>query len=199
VHFPWWKLKILFMGKERYDVVTSNANLNEFTNNALRDYLTIFGKVMKDDGIFLVQCTGFSAHGSLDTLFDTLVEFKFAPVFCALADENVPDSMRQSMSESYVASGFDKTQFALNNLVMVKETHPLFSANYDRRNYRHGYAAEFNALKRIYKTNTEGRHCSKDELLPRVYAELKGSQGVSQKAGEVLRLLGIWRSASFAM
>jgi hypothetical protein len=173
VHFPWWKLKSLFADKQRYDVVTSNANLNEFTKNALQDYLTIFHQVMKDEGIFLVQCTGFPAHGTLDTLFDSLYEFGFAPLFCGLADENV-GTARPSLTKSYVAYGCAKKSFVLNNLVMVKKGHPLFAGSYDRRNYRHGYAAEFPKLASIYMSNENGKHYTKQDLISALLTQLAG-------------------------
>jgi len=173
VHFPWWKLRTLFADKHRYDVVTSNANLNEFTKNALHDYLTIFRDVMKNDGIFLVQCTGFPAHGTLDTLFDTLYEFRFAPLFCGLADENVGTS-RPSFTKNYVGYGCDKKSFVLNNLVMVREGHSLFAGSYDRRNYRHGYAADFPKLASIYRSNVNGKHYTKPDLVSALLMQLTG-------------------------
>jgi hypothetical protein len=175
VHFPWWRLKSLFADKQRYDVVTSNANLNEFTKNALQDYLTIFHEVMKDDGIFLVQCTGFPAHGTLDTLFDALYEFRFAPLFCGLAMENIP-AKRPSSTASFVACGGDTKSFVLNNLVMVKEGHPLFASAYDRRNYRHGYASDFSRLSHIYASNTNAKHYTKDDFLPLVLTQLAAQE-----------------------
>jgi SAM-dependent methyltransferase len=62
-HFPWWMLGLLHERGPVYDVVTSNANLNEFSRPALKDYLSIFGRVLKPDGVFIVQCTGFTALG----------------------------------------------------------------------------------------------------------------------------------------
>jgi hypothetical protein len=173
VHFPWWKLKALYAEKERYDVVTSNANLNEFTKNALQDYLTIFREVLKKDGIFLVQCTGFPAHGTLDTLFGALYEFRFAPLFCGLASENIPP--RVSLSKNYAACGCDKKSFVLNNLVMVREGHPLFASSYNRANYRHGYAADFQKISSIYASNVNGKTHSKQDLAPAVLTRLAGS------------------------
>ena len=146
-HYPWWTLSALNEGSKKYDLVTSNANLNEFTRNALRDYLTIFSQVMKEDGIFLVQCTGFTAHGSLEDLFDVLYSFRFAPLFCALASDNIQPQMRDAMDQHFAARGFDRKDFVLNNLILVKESHPLFPAAYDRRNYRHGFATEFQPLE----------------------------------------------------
>jgi hypothetical protein len=178
VHFPWWSLKALAADKQRYDVVTSNANLNEFTKNALHDYLTIFREVMKNDGIFLVQCTGFPAHGTLDTLFDTLYEFRFAPLFCGLAVENVP-TLRSGSTGGFVACGADKKPFVLNNLIMVKEGHPLFAGAYHRRNYRHGYAADFAKLSSIYVTNADGKYYAAKDLVPLVSARLAAGESTT--------------------
>jgi len=130
---------------------------------------------MKNDGIFLVQCTGAPAHGNLDSLFDTLYEFRFAPLFCGLAVENIP-SRRSAATASFAACGAEKKQFVLNNLVMVKEGHRLFASAYDRRNYRHGYAADFPPLSAIYATNTSGRHYTKPDLLSLVLTRLAGQE-----------------------
>ena len=178
VHYPWWTLNALFAEKQRYDVVTSNANLNEFTASALQDYLTIFRDVMKNDGIFLVQCTGFPAHGTLETVFDKLYEFRFAPVFCGLAVENVP-TLRSGSTGGFVACGADKKPFVLNNLIMVKEGHPLFAGAYHRRNYRHGYAADFGKLSSIYASNAGGKYYSPKDLIPLVAARLAAGESAT--------------------
>lgn len=171
-HYPWWTLNELYNGPKRFDVITSNANLNEFSANALRDYLTIFGHSLKDDGVFLVQCTGFPAHGNLDSLFDRLYEYGFAPLFCGLADDNVTEPLRTSVAPRYIELGFDKKSFALNNLLMVKEGHPLYHSTYDRTNYRHGFASSFGRLDAIFLTRRDGMHYTREELTQQVISEL---------------------------
>jgi hypothetical protein len=91
-----------------------------------------------------------------------------------LADENVPTS-RAALSKSYVAYGCDKKSFVLNNLIMVKEGHPLFASSYDRKNYRHGYAADFQKIPSIYAPNVNGKLYSKQELAPAVLNRLASS------------------------
>jgi hypothetical protein len=191
-HYPWWTLSALNESRKKYDVVTSNANLNEFTRNALRDYLTIFSQAMKDEGIFLVQCTGFTAHGSLEDLFDVLHGFRFAPLFCALAADNIQPQMRDAMDQRFLARGFDRRDFVLNNLILVKETHPLFPVAYDRRNFRHGFATEFQPLDSIYRSSTGGKSYSKDDLLALVRRQLSG--GALSEPAPQRRLFRAWRT-----
>lgn len=161
-HFPWWTLKALL--DRKYDVVTSNANLSEFSQPALRDYLTIFAKAMKDDGVFVVQCTGFPGHSTLDQLFDILHEFRLAPVLCALAQENVTPERLTNLTEAFSSFGFDRREFALNTIFLVKDTHPLFFGAWDRRNYRHGFAVDFKPLGTLYRPNGPTRRPSREEM-----------------------------------
>jgi SAM-dependent methyltransferase len=181
-HYPWWMLRALC--EKRFDLVTSNANLSEFTRPALRDYLTIFSHALKDDGVLLVQCTGNPAgRGTLDDLFDTLHDLRFAAIFCGLADESASGAALTALSAPYLARRFDGIRFALNNLVLVKEGHPLFLGAWDRRNFRHGFAAEFKPLVGMFGANVAGRRPSRAELASLVMADLKsGGSAQDQKA-----------------
>lgn len=172
-HYPWWMLRAL--GEKRFDLVTSNANLSEFSRPALRDYLTIFSQVLEEDGILLAQCTGAAVREPLGDLFDTLHEFRLAPVFCGLADENVQPEMLAGLSGPYLTQQFDGTRFALNNIVLVKPGHPLFHGAWDRRNFRHGFAADFKPLVRMFTANADGRRLSRTELANLVREDLKSS------------------------
>jgi len=158
--------------------VTSNANLNEFTRNALYEYLTIFARVMKDDGIFLVQCTGFPAHGSTEDLMEVLHKFGFASIFCGMADDNVRSNML--VSSRYRSLGLHRKKFALNNLILVKKGHPHYQANVGLKNFAHGHASEFPRLNHIYEGGTEEPHVrglrriySIDDTLQSVRAKLR--------------------------
>jgi hypothetical protein len=142
-HFPWWMLGLLYERGPVYDVVTSNANLNEFSRPALKDYLSIFRKVLKPEGVFIVQCTGFTAHGTLEDLFDHLHGYGFAPVFVALAGSVA------SPAAQLVFGGGPK-EFALNNLLLVREGHSLFRECNDRRNFTNGFAVDAELLRRMY-------------------------------------------------
>lgn len=173
-HFPWWTLGALHDGSRRYDVVTSNANLNEFTRNALNDYLSIFKRVLKPDGLFIVQCTGFPAHGSTEDLFGVLHEAGFAPLFCGLAHDVAPQyAGGPGPTETYRQLGFEDKSFALNNLLMVTRDHPLYEQAHRREHFRHGHAVPFAPLASIYHDRGERRRYVKDELVAAVKARLR--------------------------
>ncbi|HLJ20279.1 MAG TPA: hypothetical protein VKU84_08780, partial [Stellaceae bacterium] len=169
-HFPWWTLGALHERTRYYDVVTSNANLNEFTRDALHEYLTIFKRVMKDDGIFLEQCTGSEGHGTREGLFDVLHDAGFSPVFCALAEEEVERLQVALGAEPFLP--FRHKRFAVNNLILVKQEHPLYAGSCSRDHFSHGYAAAYDRLPGMYLYGEERRPRSKDELMAGVKAEL---------------------------
>jgi len=187
-HYPWWTLGMLHDGIGKYDVVTSNANLNEFTRNALYEYLTIFSRAMKDDGIFLIQCTGFPAHGSTEDLMEVLNKFGFASLFCGMADENLRPDM--PITDKYRSLGLHRKKFALNNLILVKKGHPHYEANLGLKNYSHGFASDFPRLSHIYEGGTEEnprdsrRVYPIEEILKTVKTKLL--QGSSNKGGRGL-------------
>ncbi len=64
-------------------MITSNANLMEFSTAALYDYLALVRDKLDDDGIFFVQCFGYGGGvgRTIDTLWDALYAFKLAPLF----------------------------------------------------------------------------------------------------------------------
>ena len=179
---------MLHDGIGKYDVVTSNANLNEFTRNALYEYLTIFSRAMKDDGIFLIQCTGFPAHGSTEDLMEVLNKFGFASLFCGMADENLRPDM--PITDKYRSLGLHRKKFALNNLILVKKGHPHYEANLGLKNYSHGFASDFPRLSHIYEGGTEEnprdsrRVYPIEEILKTVKTKLL--QGPSNKGGRGL-------------
>jgi hypothetical protein len=186
-HYPWWKLGMLHEAVGKYDIVTSNANLNEFTRNALYEYLTIFSRVMKDDGVFLIQCTGCPAHGSAEDLMEILHEFGFASLFCGMAVENVrPDMV---LTDKYCSLGFHRKKFTINNLLLVKNGHPHYEANIGLKNYSHGFASDYPRLSHIYEGGTEEvptgsrRAYSIDELLQAVRAKLLQDGATGAAAG----------------
>ncbi|MBV9863524.1 MAG: hypothetical protein JO267_15405 [Alphaproteobacteria bacterium] len=139
-HYPWWSLDRVLARRDYFDIVTANANLNEMSRAALRDYLALFRRVLAPAGIFLVQCTGAEGHGTLSDLLGILAEARFAPVFCAFAG-NVKFA---------TAKGRVTRQLCLNNIVMVREGNPLFDQCYGRRNFYSGYMLQTPWLDRMY-------------------------------------------------
>lgn len=167
-HFPWWMLGVIASRQEYYDVVTSNANLNEFRPDALKDYLTVFRKCMKDSGLFMVQCTGFPAHGDLSTLYDQLFNFGFRPLFVA---ESGLVAKNSEAGRIIFGKKMEKS-FMLNNLIMVQEGHPLFSTVNKREYFRNGFSVDHPMLHAIYRLNKEGRHISQDQYAEEIIGEL---------------------------
>lgn len=66
-HFPWWQISEL--APRKFQIVTSNANLTEFKDAALDDYLSVISDVLEPDGALLAQCFGEHIYRSPDNLF----------------------------------------------------------------------------------------------------------------------------------
>jgi hypothetical protein len=131
--YPWWRLGDIAGLGVRFDVVTANANLLEFSPFALADYLSLFRRVLVEDGIFFMQCIGSSKGGrTLPYLWETLERHGFAPLFFAAehalkdAAAWVPEAGR--MPAFLRAAVGDSRKFVLANAVFVAEGHPLFDA-----------------------------------------------------------------------
>jgi SAM-dependent methyltransferase len=131
-HYPWWRIGELVRQNAQFDIVTSNANLLEFRADALGDYLELFRQVLKPDGILLVQCTGFTAHGSLDDLLHKVYGKGFATVMFFEAQQPIKFS---KLSSNGLLGRLDRRwqeprTFATNNGVFVKEGHPIWQRYY---------------------------------------------------------------------
>ena len=113
-HFPWWQLGRV--AKERFNIVTTNATLNEFSEGALRQYVWMIDQCLALDGCLLVQCYG-GGPGSLETILRSLFQIRLAPVAMVL------------QGGAAVGEKF----FAKSNLLFVRERHPLF-AKYAKAN-----------------------------------------------------------------
>lgn len=103
IHIPWWEIGKLVDENMSFDIVTSNANLTEFSVQALKDYLYLISKCLKEGGIFVVYCFG-GGSTSRRVVFQNLEAYGFAPVYLKRATV-------------YIA-------------FYVKEDHPLFSKSY---------------------------------------------------------------------
>jgi hypothetical protein len=82
-HYPWWRLGDI-AGK-RYDIVTSNANLNEFSDEALFQYLSLISDVLADDGAIIAQCLG-GGPPSFESIFEKMKSAGFVPVVLVHGD-----------------------------------------------------------------------------------------------------------------
>lgn len=122
--YPWWRLNDLANAKVQYDIVTSNANLLEFSEGALNDYLSIIKKTISDNGMFFVHCPGYNLLRNYNYLFDKLFEFKLAIVFCANweIEYNCPKTNKKI-----------EKKFRVPNFVIVNEKHKLYDEFYNTK------------------------------------------------------------------
>jgi len=145
VHYPWWRIGEIVSQDRKFEIVTSNANLLEFSAPALDDYLTLLHRVLEPEGIFLVQCTGFTASGTVDGLLMKLQEKGFAPLMFVLekvAAHFPGDTSKRGILDVLKDGTQGSALFTTNNAVFVRSGHPLFEKYYDRKNYRKHFIAD---------------------------------------------------------
>lgn len=109
-HYPWWRIGDV--ADRSYDIVTSNANLNEFSREALFQYLSLIRDVMPDDGAIIAQCLG-GGPPTYESIFANMRSAGFVPVALVQGD-NAPGRI-----------------FVVSNAVFVGEKHPLYSKYVD--------------------------------------------------------------------
>ncbi len=78
-HYPWWKIEEVSSAGQDFDVIVSNANLLEFSELALDEYLQLVSKKLRDDGLFFVQCFG-SGPMPIEKLWSKMHENRLAPL-----------------------------------------------------------------------------------------------------------------------
>jgi hypothetical protein len=122
-HYPWWRIPDLAACGRTFDVITSNANLNEFSVSALTEYLSLSCQLLADDGIFFFQCPGWN-HDGRDTM-RFLYEAGFAPLF--LAGGNVELQLGGSDG---TAQRVIHQEFTVPNGVLIKRGHPLWAERF---------------------------------------------------------------------
>lgn len=107
-HFPWWKIAAVF--ERQYDVVTSNANLTEFTPSALKFYTALIQRVLKPSGVFLAQCIGGGLNDKKATI-KAFIDVGFVPLV---------------MAGGYPIPGAEPgiRRLAAMNVVMLPRDHP---------------------------------------------------------------------------
>lgn len=101
-HWPWWKLGEV--STQRYDIVTANACLNEFSEAALMQYADLVDKVLRDDGALIVQCFGGGATPT-KTIIETFLKRGLVPLLLAEA-------------------GHPSKRWAVPNALWVRSRHP---------------------------------------------------------------------------
>lgn len=156
-HFPWWQLgKVM---ERRYDIVTANANLTEFSEEALRYYSALIRKVLKPDGVFLAQCPG---GGTIQpgVAFKTFLSTGFVPLA--------------------IAGTFDTPQgptkfrtLGVTNLLFLPREHPLAPTITFQPNVQSHINIRDPMTRAIFSMDrAPGRHLTQDDLLSMVAERL---------------------------
>lgn len=114
-HFPWWRLEDV--AARRYDVVTSNANLTEFNETALRYYAALFVQVLKPTGVFLAQCPG-GGRTSGDVALRALMDVGLRPLLIA--------ARYIGRNQKHPAALPEGKQLVTANLIFVPPGHPSY-------------------------------------------------------------------------
>jgi hypothetical protein len=146
-HYPWWRIGELLSQDRRFDLVTSNANLLEFNPAALDDYLALLQRVLSPEGAFVVQCTGFPAHGSDEQLLAKMHAKGFAPLF--FVQQNKP--IKNPLEPAALSAGtLSSVQFDVTNALFVRSGHPLFARYHQKPGGRLHFAATEPVVGRVY-------------------------------------------------
>lgn len=106
-HFPWWKIGDLAACK--FDVITSNANLNEFSEAAFNNYANLIGRCLTDKGVLVVQCLG-GGPLPLEKIIRTLEFNDMTVAFLTFGDLDLSPQRQRT--------------FTVPNLLAVRNTHP---------------------------------------------------------------------------
>jgi hypothetical protein len=144
-HYPWWKIGELVSREVKFQVVMSNANLLEFSGAALEDYLTLLHRVMEPEGVFLVQCTGYPANGTLESLIEKVWEKGFATLMFSLENKPVagpPSCGCRDLVAQLKGTAANSVTFTVNNCLFVKAGHSLFQRYRDRANCHLDFVAD---------------------------------------------------------
>lgn len=107
-HYPWWRIDEV--AEQQFDVVTSNANFNEFSEGALLQYVQLIDRCLAQEGCLLIQDMGGGAL-PLETIKRELAGIGLAAVVATLPS----------------ASVIGNKSFAATNYLFVRRRHPSFA------------------------------------------------------------------------
>lgn len=146
-HFPWWRIGDV--AKRKYEIVSSNANLNEFSREALFQYLSLIRDVLTDDGVIIAQCLG-GGPPTYETIFSNLKSAGFVPVSLVQID-NIPGRV-----------------FVVSNGIFVGEKHPLYLKYVDRKPEFPMLDRNLDFVNRMYFMNEEFPERKKVYSIPEI-------------------------------
>lgn len=157
-HYPWWRIGEVAEKRQHYDLVTSNANLMEFSERALLDYLCLVKQCMKPQGVMICQCLG----GSIARNTQQLIAYMKHEGFGALciSSTTLPMTLR---------NGHVKYT-CVRNAMFVIEGHPLYDDAVNNMHYEYPFADDhyepvFNTL---YDSDTDRNMIRAEDIEQRV-------------------------------
>jgi hypothetical protein len=156
-HYPWWRIGELVKRDEKFQIATSNANLLEFSAPALDDYLTLLREILAPDGVFIVQCTGHAAHGTLQSLVHLLWDKGFATLMFALAGKRIVPPGGSTDVIARLTGGPGSRVFPVNNCLFVGAGHPLFEKYRARANRGTHVVADEALIRDVFFAEPPGR------------------------------------------
>ncbi|WP_027186529.1 hypothetical protein [Desulfovibrio inopinatus] len=175
-HYPWWRLGDIAASQNSFDVVNSNANLLEFNPDALRDYLSLFHRTVKAEGVFFVHCFGCETpEKNRLYLYENLYQAGFAPLFISHgAHIKAREAWQMHIAgQCECIQSHDARKFVVGHGVFVKEGHPLFASNYSKDNYKDMYITDFTGIETFFKSPSEkSRFYSKEEIISTIHEQL---------------------------
>ncbi|MGA7803829.1 hypothetical protein [Bradyrhizobium sp.] len=157
-HYPWWRIGDLVSPGKTFQIVTSNANLLEFNRTALDDYLSLVQDVLEPDGAFIVQCLGYPASGTIESLIDKIWEKGFATLLFVLAGKPVAPPLQNGSTElqALLNGAANARVFAVPNCLFVKPGHPLFDKYRDRANCHTHFVANEKLVSDVFFARPAG-------------------------------------------
>uniref|UniRef100_UPI00138E1AC8 hypothetical protein n=1 Tax=Campylobacter fetus TaxID=196 RepID=UPI00138E1AC8 len=170
-HFPYWKLAKVYSKKEEFDMVMSNANLVEFSTRALNDYLSIINNILKNDGIFFVQCFGGTVLRDTNIAFEALYNHGFSPLFIVhpwhfdinQIKDDIADKIKQKYDKIALYPGGNHSQIFstyFNNYIICDDKNEIYSKISSIKDNRAVFITSYD--KNIIKSGIE--QCKKSGL-----------------------------------
>jgi len=159
-HYPWWRIGEV--ATRRYDIVTSNANLNEFSREALFQYLSLIRDVLTDDGVIVAQCLG-GGPPSYESIFSNMKTAGFVPV-ALVRGSDVPGRL-----------------FVVANAIFVGARHPLYEKYADRAPQFPLLDRELGLVNQVYFLNEDQPERKQILTIPDLLGTILGQLGHSSQ------------------
>lgn len=165
-HYPWWRLGELIESGQQFEIITSNANLKEFSSEALQDYLYLIKQLLREDGVVFCQCLGGPVVTGDEDLRKTLFENEFAPLVYVEGAGPIAMTVPGEKKER-------RADFPVGQGIFVKRGHPLFDTYYDAENFTNHFMANDPNIIEVFFPNGAARSIyGRDEIKERVLARL---------------------------